>query len=67
MGQKTKKNYEVCKCQGLTGPVLRWFIKPPLHSQWFRGVGIAENEDIYILHDMPTNLISLSYYKHYAK
>lgn len=62
MGQKTKKNnnYKVCKCQGLTGPVLRWFIKGPLHSQWLRGVGIAENEDIYVIYDTPTNLISLS-------
>lgn len=40
--------------------VLRWFIKAPLHSQWLRGVRIAENEDKYVIRDTPTNLISLS-------
>lgn len=48
------------------GPVLRWFIKASLHSQWLRGVWIAENEDIYVVHDTPTNF-PLCNYKHYAK
>lgn len=54
------------------GPVLRWFIKASLHSQWLRGVWIAENEDIHdtplmsVVHDTPTNF-PLCNYKHYAK
>lgn len=53
--KKNNNNYKVCKCQGLTGPVLRWFIKAPPHSQWLGGVWIAENEEIYGVHDTPTN------------
>lgn len=53
--RQKKNNYKVCKCQGLTGPVLRWFIKAPPHSQWLGGVWIAENEEIYGVHETPTN------------
>lgn len=61
MGQKTKN--KVCKCQGLTEPIIEWFIKAPLCSGWLRfeegdyGQGsltsLKIKRDLYIMHGFP--------------
>ena len=59
MGQKRKKNLKFANVKAVQDQC-RGGLSRPLHSQWLRGVWTAGKEKLYVTHDIPTPLLSVS-------